>query len=183
VIRTRAGGERAAVRRLAGVIEAAFTPMRRTGDGLAALWSTYAFAKWPTGDAYAWHRAHDTTGVAKILHANGSERPIAVSPLGLVDGWIAGADADMVVRGLEPPSKQNNYSGLVGRRVRLLDGLTGIVRYVDERDWAMIHVEMFLRTHVVAMPAASLLGLPVIGQRRRRRRGKAARARRAELKF
>jgi hypothetical protein len=178
-LRAQRGAEAATARRLREVVENGFVPMQRQDGGLHALWPTYVFGKWSTVDPYAWHRAHDAIGVSGILMANGSEMPMVVSPPGLVDGWIEIADEFGVVPGLAPPDRTINFGHLVGKAVRLLDGLTGTVLRIDDRQWAVVETEMFGRPQQVAVPA---IGLIATGDAAPLRKKKTRRGRRRRWK-
>lgn len=178
VVRTRYGAESRVVQALARVLDGAFTPMRRGEAGLAPLWSGYIFGRWRTEDAHLWHDVRDSTDVRGILHANGDLQPMPVSPLGLVDGWLAIADPDGIVPGLEPPAKVNGYGLLIGKTVMLREGMTGKVLRIDDRAWAVCRTELLGRRHDVAVPAGGLIPLGEDGQPHPRRRGGFLRMRR-----
>lgn len=146
---------------------------------ITAAYSGYAFARWQASDGNCWRAIKDTYEVVDIL---GKENPWPMFP-GVVEDWIARADDESVIPGLEPPPKYLNRGFSAGDHVRLTHGaFEYVLAYVDWMDGSGVHLQikgLLSRDQGVYLPFISGATLVLDGDykpqsktqwRRRRRR-------------
>lgn len=111
----------------------------RTTERITGAYRGYTFGRWDAEDGDVWHAVRNTKYVVGIM---GGEFPWPVLT-GIVEEWVARADADSVVPGLEPPTPRLKLGYGPGDNVRLTHGaFENIPAYCDWLDSAGAHLQI-----------------------------------------
>jgi len=149
VVYTRPQEEVLVTKRLAAMLghDSSFCPLVLSSrvhrlvmtDRYLPAYGRYVFANWETDDPHSWHLVSDTVGVAGIL---GGASPWPVIP-GVVEGWLAVAEPNGFVPGLQPDVVQPTLGYGEGDFVRLTYGsFEDVLSYCDWVDRWGTHLQI-----------------------------------------